>query len=428
MTNKNKEEKEILIKTDITVIDSLMGTGKTSWAIKYMRERGTAKAPLGNISPSFIYVTPFLDEASRIRTELPELHFIEPTTKNSKGSKLESLKILLNAGENICTTHALLQRCDGEVLALLQKMNYILILDEVIDVVDSLELPKDDWGLMLETGILKLEDNWVKWNKGTNYNGRLSEYKELCYFNNVYQYRNKDYIWSFPVSIFKAFTETFILTYMFDGSLLKYFFDYHKLGYELKSIHDGELVSYMGIGDTSQIKLLLNIYSGKMNLIGEGRVKNGIDYTLSATHLLEKVTVEELDTLQRHIKNYFNNVVDVTAKKVIISTFKEVFEKLTNKESKAYRYRNSFVAVNSRATNQYKDRTAIAYIANRFQNPWVSGFFRELGVDIDEDKLALAELVQCIWRSAIREGKKVNLFIPSKRMRGLLESWLNMGT
>jgi hypothetical protein len=41
--------------------------------------------------------------------------------------------------------------------------------------------------------------------------------------------------------------------------------------------------------------------------------------------------------------------------------------------------------------------------------------------------MALAELVECIWRSAIREGNEVKIFIPSKRMRELLHDWLNMG-
>jgi hypothetical protein len=118
-------------------------------------------------------------------------------------------------------------------------MNYVLLLDEVIDVVNSLDMPKDDWQLMLETGILKLKNSWVKWAGKPDYKGRLSEYKELCYFNNVYQYKNKDYIWNFPVSIFETFTEMYILTYLFDGLLLKYFLDYHKLGYQLKSAQGG---------------------------------------------------------------------------------------------------------------------------------------------------------------------------------------------
>ena len=30
-----------------------------------------------------------------------------------------------------------------------------------------------------------------------------------------------------------------------------------------------------------------------------------------------------------------------------------------------------------------------------------------------------------IWRSAIRDGKPINLYIPSKRMRELLINWIN---
>ena len=143
--------------------------------------------------------------------------------------------------------------------------------------------------------------------------------------------------------------------------------------------------------------------------------------------LLEKATAEELEALQNHIWNYFVNINKAKTKDVLLSTFKELFEDWTGKGKRLRRYRNSFVAINAKATNEYKDRTVIAHIANRFQNPCISGFFRELGVTVDEDKLALAELVQCIWRSAIREGKEIQLYIPSKRMRGLLQDWLDKG-
>ena len=44
---------------------------------------------------------------------------------------------------------------------------------------------------------------------------------------------------------------------------------------------------------------------------------------------------------------------------------------------------------------------------------------------MDEDLFALSEMLQFIWRSAIREGKDIHLYIPSSRMRGLLETWLD---
>lgn len=43
---------------------------------------------------------------------------------------------------------------------------------------------------------------------------------------------------------------------------------------------------------------------------------------------------------------------------------------------------------------------------------------------VDEDAYALSEMLQWIWRSSIRDGKPINIYIPSKRMRTLLMNWL----
>ena len=64
------------------------------------------------------------------------------------------------------------------------------------------------------------------------------------------------------------------------------------------------------------------------------------------------------------------------------------------------------------------------YLANRYLNPNIMDFFRSGGVNVDQDKWALAELLQWIWRGSIRNNEKMNLFIPSKRMRTLLINWL----
>ena len=44
--------------------------------------------------------------------------------------------------------------------------------------------------------------------------------------------------------------------------------------------------------------------------------------------------------------------------------------------------------------------------------------------NMDQTLYALSEMVQFIWRSRIREGKEIVLYIPSKRMRELLKEWL----
>ena len=77
-----------------------------------------------------------------------------------------------------------------------------------------------------------------------------------------------------------------------------------------------------------------------------------------------------------------------------------------------------------RATNDFRQKQDLAYLINVYYNPIIKNFFVDRGGDIDESKYALSELIQWIFRSGIRDGKPINLYIPSSRMRGLLEEWL----
>lgn len=82
---------------------------------------------------------------------------------------------------------------------------------------------------------------------------------------------------------------------------------------------------------------------------------------------------------------------------------------------------NSFVEVNARATNRYRDRRYLAYMVNLFPSPIYYNFFQEKGVAPDKDRWSLSMMVQWIWRSAIRDGKEITIYVPSGRMRGLLK-------
>ena len=51
-------------------------------------------------------------------------------------------------------------------------------------------------------------------------------------------------------------------------------------------------------------------------------------------------------------------------------------------------------------------------------------FYNAHGIEVNEDMYALSVMVQWIWRSAIRCGQEIYIYIPSKRMRTLLENWI----
>lgn len=160
---------------NIIVIDSIMGSGKTTWAIQYMRSE------VDNLHKSFIYIAPYLTEIDRIQQSLPEMDFKQPLTKNSKGSKIEGIKTLLRARENIATTHKLFQMFDLEVLELLRKHNYTLILDEVIEVVEKFEFSEEDEEILTEAKVLAVENNWLQWKKSDYKSSTLRHLHQKCH-------------------------------------------------------------------------------------------------------------------------------------------------------------------------------------------------------------------------------------------------------
>ena len=45
-------------------------------------------------------------------------------------------------------------------------------------------------------------------------------------------------------------------------------------------------------------------------------------------------------------------------------------------------------------------------------------------LEVDEDGYAISEMLQFLWRSGIRDGKRITVYIPSRRMRNLLINWI----
>ena len=111
---------------------------------------------------------------------------------------------------------------------------------------------------------------------------------------------------------------------------------------------------------------------------------------------------------------------------MIWTTFKDRVDKDSKKNKVIPRsYRTAFISCNLRATNQYKDRDTVAYLINKHSDPIIIKFLNSKGATINEDIYSLSELIQFVWRSAIRDNKPINLYIPSERMRNIFKAWLN---
>ena len=403
-----------------------MGSGKTSWSIQHINE-----SPFENV----LYITPFLNEVERI-IENTNRDFKQPSYKG--GTKLQNLNELLACQYDIASTHELFKKLTDESREYIQNGHYTLILDEVLSAIDPYDdIKKDDMKLLQDSGCITIdEDGFVIWNQDkadydTQYNRIkiLAENKSLLYVN------QKLLLWRYPPEIFTLFDNVYILTYLFDASILKNYFDLYHIQYMKKSIvheNDKYVLSDFYIPDTKKYSPLIDIYNGKMNT-NIAQKQNGLSSTWFK--IQSKSNNKIIQQLKSNLKNYFLNILKAKSDTIRWTSFKDYQSKLRGKGyakefkteqlkevDKAY----GFLACNARATNKYAECYNLAYCVNIYLHPAISQFFYQKGIKVDEDLYGLSEMIQWIWRSRIRNGEKINIYIPSVRMRTLLKSWLDM--
>ena len=386
-----------------------MGSGKTSTLINMINED----------EGKYIYITPYLKEVERIKECCKSKRFIDPINKG-KG-KMDSFDKLIAAEKNIVATHSLFKGVSEEVMELLRLGEYTLILDEVMDVVGTYEIKKDDLDILINEKLIHIDsDGMISWNEDKlDYDTSYNEIKLMCLNKSLFMVNNVILIWTFPVEVFKAFKKVYVLTYLFDGQIQKYYYDLFKVNYEYKSAHYNietnkhELCDYRYRDDLTQIKSLITIieHDDKINRVGDGK------YTLSKTWFKKNELLTE--ALRKNTNNYFRNKVKSKNKENMWCTFKDYRSKVSDQK-----YNKGFVSLGARATNEFIDKTTLAYCANIFLHPLEEHFFIKRGIDVDADIYALSEMLQWIWRSQIRRGDPITIYIPSERMRNLLFDWL----
>lgn len=392
----------------INIVDAMCGIGKTSAAINHI-----------NSAPDdqhFLYITPYLDEVERIIKACPKRHFVQPL---DYGSKLQNIKKLFNEGKNIVSTHALFNMFDDEVIDIVLLQNYTLIMDEVADVVEPLDISTYDLNTILSEYTEIVDDHLLKWTE-PDYQGDFEKYKRLINLNAVYYYSNTALLWIFPVKTFEAFDEIFILTYMFDAQVQRCYYDFYNLEYNYLYVGGNSLDTYHFTAEKIQYqypdyKSLIHILDNeKMNKIGDR------EFSLSKSWYQRNKDNKCITEIQGALSNYFRRISKTPSKQNLWTTFKAYKDVLSGGG-----YAKGFLSCNARATNAYRQCTSLAYVINRYLNSIVKNFFLQQNIRVEEDNYALSELIQWTWRSAIRDGKEINLYIPSKRMRELLTIWLD---
>lgn len=394
-------------KPPITIVDARMGRGKSSAAIRYMNEHKDDKR--------FLYITPFLDEVDRI---CQWCDFDQPDSDHL--TKSTELKNHLRYGHNVSATHSLFYLMDDEALQLVRDMHYSLIIDESIHVVGHVAVTSKDLELISSHLADIDEQGFVHW-KDPDYSGKLTGYKEMADMNALMQL-DTALLNVLNPKMLEAFDEVFMLTYMIEGQYQKAYLDYFGFSYKIVGIEND------GVGPRFSDKpdVPPPIDFGKLIRFVDKRLPNRITedpYALSKTwYDRRKYDDKDIRALRNSMRNFFLSIQSGGPSSRLWTCYKSDVDKLV--DTKTRRYKSNFLQIGARATNEYRKRTDIAYMANRFADPNITKFFASRNIYIDKDRFALSEMLQWIWRSAIRDGKPINLYIPSKRMKNLLIDWI----
>lgn len=396
-----------------------MGSGKSTWAINYIDNNPNLK---------FLCIVPLLDECERFK-EKTDIDIIDP---QKWGSKWKHFRWLVENDRNIVTTHSLIQHMDLDMLELLKSKEYILMIDECLEVLNTYKISRDDLKIIFNEKLVSLdEDGFLVWNENRKpYRGVYDDIKRLCNFKSLMGFKkdNSDELarivmWNFPVDFFKCFEESYIFTYLWEGSIQKSYFDIHGIQYEKYMLNEKrELVHHskeLEFEKRRKAVDLINIYEGKFNNIG---IKIGKSNPLSKSWYEDKrkKNITIFNQLKSSTENYFRTVTNTGSEDNMYTTFKPYCKYVKGKG-----YTKGFVPCNARGTNRFKEKKAMAYLINFFIPPDIKQFVEHYNISFNEGLFSLSALLQWIWRSQIRDGKAINIYIPSERMRSLLETWIN---
>lgn len=430
----------------IYVIDAMMGAGKTSAAINYMNSHKDRH---------YLYITPYLSETERIKKACPDLRFVLPSNQSKETGYRKSADMLnhIRKQKNIAMTHELYCRSDSDVVDAIAAGKYTVIIDEVIDVFEKPDFVAEDIDIAVKCGLLvpdqqhSVDGNICYTAGNVQYRGgifrglmqlgRMRRLVQCTQAKDDYRY----VCWMLHRELFDASVDTYVMTYLFNGSLMDAFFKINKLSFVPMSVKHtddgyqfdihGEVPAY-----AKSIKDLLVICDReKLNRIGDGETALSKNWYSAHCYLTEKKAPRHpggkryrktdaektgADWLRNNLNVFYKYYCDEPTNQRLWCAFKDYIGMIRGKG-----YYKCYIPWNTRATNDYSDKTALAYLVNTYINPSIKIFLESAGVKFDQDRYALSYLVQWIWRSAIRNGQKVYLYLPSSRMRRLLNEWMD---
>lgn len=413
----------------IKICDAIMGSGKTSAAITYINQ---------NPDKKFIYLSPYLNEGKRIKERCPNADFIEPASIPSKLTKVENTLKLIEQGRNIVSTHQALARYTPDTMKALKEYKYTIIIDEAVNITDKASYSSSKKPITSMDVELLLNSGYI-YESAPNEYSRTDKPDTGCALSGALRLIKSrpliqldagslgSWCWIFSKEIFEQAEDVIVLTYLFKGSEMEQFLKINDLPYQFIGIRRSDDGTYSLSGKKEYVPKYVGHLCDMIHIVGIdiGREKlNSIGderFSLSEAWYGKPENSEKIDRLRLHLVNYFKNIARVPYSQRMCGSFKQHWGLV---RGEGYYKDSSYVVFNQRSQNDWSDRRVLAYPVNLFLNPFIDRYYKNLGGCLDGDSYALSIMVQWIWRSAIRNGEEIYLYLPSKRMRKLLLDWI----
>ena len=404
----------------VEVLDRVMGAGKTNAILQWLQPE-----------MNFIFVTPLLSEAEeRIGSVRPDLAVKCPLATNVKVgeewvcSKTEDMLHLLQARENIATTHALLRGCDERHWKLIQQFGYTIVLDEEINLIEAYDgVPTADMMWLFDNGHLSVSGEagqLVFEDTSVIEDFKYADVKEMCRKKMLYAAKrsNKFIVSCLPIDVLLCSKRVIILTYMFEGSILEQFLTLHG-------------VQWKPFDEVSVPHIKPSEYAHLLTQVNDRYYKPYEKLKLSQSGWA-RMTPEDVKQVEKTLNNIFSGLhADVCAfavPKYYVQRTGRMKNRLVKPRGKIHQEKQqTWLYPKCRATNEYANKTTLVYALDIYPNAAVQAYLKDMGCEVDESKYALSQLVQWLWRGCIRNGEPMTVAVLAPRMRKLFEKWLADG-
>lgn len=402
----------------VTIVDQPCGYGKTTKMIQSL-----------NAEELFLVVVPLKSEVRRVLESTACLGFEEPIEEmTADRTKKSALIQLVNKRKSIVTTHKLYSEI-GYLCALGLLDEYHVIIDEVPEVVSPIATisKRSAEEFYLRAGYLSMDDNGLcsttpKWEEKKNDVSDTLNPKIMASAEggNLYLTPQGTFIMAFPEMLFYRCSSLTVLTYKSEGSYFRKYMD--KIGVKYDVLHSAE-----------HEKLFREKARNLINFADASALKH-INFTYT-----KQIAIQENSKICKTVCSALKNVRQRQFSGIPLTDVMVTCAEKSWRDSKAFKKgklklqgfakntglgRVNWVANQTRGTNDYANCSHLIYLYDKHPTPPITQWLNA-STKVFADAYALTELIQWVWRSRIRQSEPITLYLPSPRMKRLLQDWLN---